>query len=275
MILQPMSDLHSDFPGFKGYPAPAPGAAVIVVAGDTRQGLAAALRELRAAYPPPLEVVVVAGNHEFWARPALPAAIDEGRRVAAELGLHYLENQVAVIGGATGVRFAGCTLWSDYGLFGEASRAAAMRAALEVMRDHKRIKWQSKSLGALPPAGGAYVAPDVPVVSRRRSRDASRRPDRRGDSLRADDRRSVAAASRGPSGRVGLHRAHPADRSLPAGRLDLGPHALRLPPAPRPHTDALEPPRLPGRASRVRSPSHHRGLDDERDDENSACLGRL
>jgi hypothetical protein len=143
MILQPMSDLHSDFPGFKGYPAPAPGASVIVVAGDMRQGLAAALRELRAAYPPPLEVVVVAGNHEFWARPALPAAIDEGRRVAADIGLRYLENDVAIIGGETGVRFAGCTLWSDYGLFGEASRAAAMHAALEGMRDHKRIKWSS------------------------------------------------------------------------------------------------------------------------------------
>lgn len=143
MILQPMSDLHSDFPGFKGFPAPAFGASVIVVAGDTRQGLTAALRELRAAYPPPLEVVVVAGNHDFWARPALPAAIDEGRRVAADLGLHYLENDVAVIGSATGVRFVGCTMWSDYALFGEASRAAAMRAALEGMRDHKRIKWQS------------------------------------------------------------------------------------------------------------------------------------
>jgi hypothetical protein len=143
VILQPMSDLHADFPGFKGYPAPVPGASVIVVAGDTRQGLVVALRELRAAYPPPLEVVVVAGNHEFWSRAALPAAIDEGRRVAADLGLHYLENDVAVIGGATGVRFVGCTLWSDYALFGEASRAAAMRAALEGMRDHKRIKWQS------------------------------------------------------------------------------------------------------------------------------------
>nr|WP_249158424.1 metallophosphoesterase [Bradyrhizobium jicamae] len=141
--MQPMSDLHSDFRGFPGYPPPVPGVSVIVVAGDTRQGLAAALRELRVAYPPPLEVVVVAGNHEFWARPALPAAIDEGRRVAADLGLHYLENNVAVIGGTTGVRFVGCTLWSDYALFGEASRAAAMRAALEGMRDHKRIKWQS------------------------------------------------------------------------------------------------------------------------------------
>src|SRR6202043_1520190 len=100
VILQPMSDVHADFPGFKGYPAPVPGASVIVVAGDTRQGLAVALRELRAAYPPPLEVVVVAGNHEFWSRAALPAAIDEGRRVAADLGLHYLENDVAVIGGA-------------------------------------------------------------------------------------------------------------------------------------------------------------------------------
>ena len=143
MILQPFSDLHADFPGFDGYPAPAPGASVIVVAGDTRQGLAAAVRELRAAYPPPLEVVVVAGNHEFWARAALPAAIDEGRRVAADLGLHYLENDVAVIDGAMGVRFVGCTLWSDYSLFGQVSRGAAMRAALEGMRDHKRIRWKS------------------------------------------------------------------------------------------------------------------------------------
>ncbi|MFK4384666.1 metallophosphoesterase [Bradyrhizobium sp. USDA 223] len=142
MILQPMSDLHADFPGFAGYPAPVPGASVIVVAGDTRQGLAAALRELRTAYPPPLEVVVVAGNHEFWSRAALPAAIEEGRRVAADLGLHYLENDAAVIG-ATGVRFLGCTLWSDYTLFGEASRTAAMCAAFKGLRDHKRIKWQS------------------------------------------------------------------------------------------------------------------------------------
>ena len=83
MILQPMSDLHSDFPGFKGYPAPAPGASVIVVAGDTRQGLAAALRELRAAYPPPLEVVVVAGLHLHLAGVFLfvagdGAAVDRG-----------------------------------------------------------------------------------------------------------------------------------------------------------------------------------------------------
>jgi hypothetical protein len=143
VILQPFSDLHADFPGFRGYPAPAPGASVIVVAGDTRQGLAAALRELRAAYPPPLQVVVVAGNHEFWSRPAFPAAVDEGRRVADELGLHYLENDVAVVGGTSGVRFLGCTLWSDYALLGEGSRAAAMRAALDGMRDHKRIKWRS------------------------------------------------------------------------------------------------------------------------------------
>jgi hypothetical protein len=140
MIVQPMSDLHSDFVGFRGYPASVPGADLIVVAGDTRQGLVRALTELRAAYPPPLELVVVAGNHEFWTRQALPTAIAEGRSVATSLGAHYLEEGVAHI---RRLRVLGCTLWSGYDLFGETMRATAMRTANSQLRDHKRIKFAS------------------------------------------------------------------------------------------------------------------------------------
>lgn len=140
MILQPMSDLHADFRGFRGYPAPVTGAGIILIAGDTRQGLAAALTDLRAAYPSPLELVVVAGNHEFWTKKDLPTAIAEGRRVAAKLGAHYLEDAVVHIGS---LRILGCTLWSDYGLFGEERRVAAMRTANNELRDHKRIKFTS------------------------------------------------------------------------------------------------------------------------------------
>jgi hypothetical protein len=40
------------------------------------------------------------------------------------------------------LRILGCTLWTDYDLFGKHLRDAAMRTASETMRDHKRIKWQ-------------------------------------------------------------------------------------------------------------------------------------
>lgn len=140
MILQPMSDLHSDCEGFRGYPPPAPGVGAVFVAGDTRQGVASALAELRCAYPSPILLVFVAGIHEFWGR-TWPDELEHGRRVAAEMdGVHFLEDSVTLVGA---LRVIGCTLWSDYDLFGPSLRASAMRWAYDTVRDHKQIKWQS------------------------------------------------------------------------------------------------------------------------------------
>ncbi len=54
MKLQIMSDLHVDYPGSRGIPPLAPGVDVVVIAGDTCQGLvgrssvsAAPIRRLR------------------------------------------------------------------------------------------------------------------------------------------------------------------------------------------------------------------------------------
>ena len=139
MILQPFSDAHSDCPGFGGFPRLMAGVDAVVVAGDTRQGLATALTELRAAYPHPVEILVVAGNHEFWGS-VWSREIDEGRRVAERLGIHYLEDEVVTLGR---LRVLGCTLWTGYDAYGESLRPAAMRSAREEMRDHKRIKWSN------------------------------------------------------------------------------------------------------------------------------------
>jgi hypothetical protein len=65
--------------------------------------------------------------------------LDIARECARDLGVHLLENQTVTFGK---LRVIGATLWSDYGIFGEALRLPAMRTVQETMRDHRRIKWQ-------------------------------------------------------------------------------------------------------------------------------------
>ncbi|HEY0857731.1 MAG TPA: metallophosphoesterase [Albitalea sp.] len=129
MRLQVVSDLHLETEAFQ--PQPAPGAELLVLAGDidsTWAGL-----ELFRGWPVP--VVFVAGNHEFdgremtEARPAL-------RERCTGLGFTLLERERAVIGGADGrrIRFVGTTRWCDFNLFGDAQSERVMRAAAYFMR---------------------------------------------------------------------------------------------------------------------------------------------
>jgi len=139
VILQPFSDAHSDCPGFRGFPPLIKGVGAVVVAGDTRQGLAAALTELRAAYPHPQEILVVAGNHEFWGS-VWAKEVEDGRSVAEKLRIRFMEDQVVML---DRLRVLGCTLWTSYDAYGDSLRPAAMRSAREEMNDHKRIKWSA------------------------------------------------------------------------------------------------------------------------------------
>jgi hypothetical protein len=111
---------------------------LVIVAGDTCEGLINALSRLRQAYPAPTDIAVVAGNHEFYGS-AWPDEIEAGRQVARELGILYLENDVVQIGA---LQIVGATLWTDYDLFGELLRKPAMQTARDIMLDHRRIKWQ-------------------------------------------------------------------------------------------------------------------------------------
>lgn len=136
MRIQLLSDLHLETEAFA--PEPAPGAELLVLAGDvdsTWAGLSAF-----AGWPVP--VLFVAGNHEFDGRewteawPALRARCEQ-------LGVRLLERESVVIAGADGrrIRFVGTTRWCDFDLFGEAQRERAMRAAsyfVKVMRATRR-----------------------------------------------------------------------------------------------------------------------------------------
>ena len=124
MRLQLFSDLHLETETFD--PEPAPGAEVLVLAGDIDANWTALARF--AGWPVP--VLMVAGNHEFDGRdlvPAWPAL----RSHCERLSIRLIERESVLMTSATGrrVRFVGTVRWSDFELFGAAGRDRAMRAA--------------------------------------------------------------------------------------------------------------------------------------------------
>lgn len=124
MKLQILSDLHLETEAFD--PQPAPGAELLVLAGDIDSTWAGLQRF--AGWPVPM--VMVAGNHEFDGRD-LHAAWDALREACAALGIRLLQREEAVLTDSAGrrVRFLGATRWSDFDLFGEKGRPKAERAA--------------------------------------------------------------------------------------------------------------------------------------------------
>ncbi len=117
MNIQLLSDLHLESnPHF--VPQPAPGADVLVLAGDigsyqtdsslTRLGIADFGLGRFANWPCP--VVLVPGNHEYDGQ-EFDAAHARLQEVCRRLGFIWLEREVALI---KGVRFVGCTLWTDF-----------------------------------------------------------------------------------------------------------------------------------------------------------------
>lgn len=117
MNIQLLSDLHLESnPHF--LPKAAPGADVLVLAGDigsyqndsalTRLGIDDFGLARFANWPCP--VLFIPGNHEYDGLD-FDAAHARLRDACARLGLVWLERQTAVLGG---VRFVGCTLWTDF-----------------------------------------------------------------------------------------------------------------------------------------------------------------
>ena len=129
MKLQLLSDLHLETEPFD--PQPAPGAELLVLAGDVDAGWAGYQRF--AGWPVP--VVVVAGNHEFDGRD-FDAAQAGLRGLCSGLGFSFLERESLTVQAADGrrIRLLGTTRWSDFDLFGPSGRARAERAAAYFLR---------------------------------------------------------------------------------------------------------------------------------------------
>lgn len=120
------SDLHLETGPFSMGKLDVP--AIAVFAGDTHHG-PVGMPALKSVTD--LPVVAVAGNHDFWGSDYFEA-LAKLKADAATMGVHFLENQVAVV---EGVRFMGATLWTDYA----GGHPALMHYGLWRMNDHRQI----------------------------------------------------------------------------------------------------------------------------------------
>ncbi|MER2219624.1 metallophosphoesterase [Methylobacterium brachiatum] len=237
--VQVVSDLHVDVAD-TGRLRLAPGADLLVVAGDTCAGTVEGFAHLRRVVPGPTPIVVVAGNHEFYGA-THSIELARARAAAPDFGIVFLEDEAAVIGG---VRFLGSTLWTDYRLFGERHRPVAMAVARRGLNDHRVIAWGDARRGFRPEeAAGLHAAsraflaaalarpcsgPTV-VVSHHAPHPVGIAPGYARDPLSAafaSDLTGVIGTG-APDLWVFGHTHHPVDRVVGATRLVANPHGYR------------------------------------------------
>jgi predicted phosphodiesterase len=136
MRLHVLSDLHLEKAPLKDVDVDVDADAdVVVLAGDTdvgTRGIAWARK-----WADGRRVLYVAGNHEFYGG-SLPGVIDAMRSAADGSGIHVLENDEVVL---DGVRFLGCTLWSDFEFNGPEGRHTSMRLSERVVNDYSHITY--------------------------------------------------------------------------------------------------------------------------------------
>ncbi|MFN4327573.1 MAG: metallophosphoesterase [Limnobacter sp.] len=134
------SDLHLEtlksLPAFAQVPQPRRGADLIVLAGDIHQGTAG-LDALAAVGGQ--GHIYVAGNHEYYHHD-IEILDQQLAEKADKLGLHYLQRRAVVV---NGVRFLGCTLWTDFNIQ-PAWRMGAELVAKAFLPDYKLIRYRGK-----------------------------------------------------------------------------------------------------------------------------------
>lgn len=107
---------------------------VVVLAGDIDDGLGG-FRWAREAFPDK-PIVMVAGNHEFYGQ-HWTHHLDNMREASNKYDIEYLEADAVDLGG---IRFLGCSLWTDFELFGADKKSDALRLAKSSMQDYHYIK---------------------------------------------------------------------------------------------------------------------------------------
>jgi Calcineurin-like phosphoesterase len=151
--IQLLSDLHLEsHPHFTA--APAPGADVLVLAGDigsyqpgsklTEHGIADFGLARFSPLPPaeggagwPVPVLFLPGNHEYDGLD-FDAAHARLRETCRRLNIIWLERETLVLGG---IRFVGCTLWTDFdALTTDAARAGDITIGQQLKAREKAFR---------------------------------------------------------------------------------------------------------------------------------------
>ncbi|MDA9420962.1 metallophosphoesterase [Bradyrhizobium sp. CCBAU 53380] len=135
MRLWVMSDLHIELT--RGWDLPSgdarPQFDVMIVAGDLMPRAERGVKWLLERVPD-RHVIYVMGNHEAYGED-IDRTLEKAKEIAAGTNVHVLENESVRIGDVT---FAGCTLWTDFALFGDERREMAIAA--ERMNDFRKIR---------------------------------------------------------------------------------------------------------------------------------------
>lgn len=109
MKIQIISDLHQEFGFTKIHFS---NADVIIIAGDLNIGTKGI--EWLKINVKDKPVIYVLGNHEYY-KGAYPKTLDKIKELAKDTNIHVLEDSFIDI---DDVRFHGCTLWTDFSIFG-------------------------------------------------------------------------------------------------------------------------------------------------------------
>jgi len=129
------SDLHLEREAF----SPQGGDAdLVVLAGDIANG-AAGIEWARATFTAP--VLYLAGNHEYYDGEF--ESVQAAMRAAAGGPVELLDCSATVI---DGIRFLGCTLWTDYSLAPAAERPAVIEGARKHNPDYQKIRYGSRAM---------------------------------------------------------------------------------------------------------------------------------
>jgi len=129
MKLHVLSDLHTEFADFS---PPETDADAVILAGDIGVGLGGI--EWAARQFPKAPVIYVPGNHEYYGH---DIGLTNQLKAAAPADIHILNNDTLVL---EGIRFLGCTLWTDFNLHGEGDAWFARRRAKRLIEDFASIR---------------------------------------------------------------------------------------------------------------------------------------
>ncbi len=140
-----VSDLHLEFEPFElaalmkkqGIAAPD----ILVLAGDIGLGVKGMEWAARQREVLKCEVLYVKGNHELYGR-QFDEVVDLLKITGKREGIFYLDCDEIIL---KGVRFLGCTLWTDFELNGIAEKVWAIRDAKRYMNDFFVIKKEDGS----------------------------------------------------------------------------------------------------------------------------------
>lgn len=110
MKVQVLSDLHQEF-GFSEISFT--GADLVILAGDTNLG-SKGIGWAQAVIPD-IPVLYLLGNHEYY-KGSYPGTLKKIQNAAQGTNIQVLENRAVTFDDVT---FHGCTLWTNFGLFGD------------------------------------------------------------------------------------------------------------------------------------------------------------